>query len=138
MSDGSGAQGRALVTPELDARMLADLRAWRKTEHTIREIERGHQVWLDADELDMLLRAAAERDALKREACAMPDERPSERGLLPFCDCGSVDKYGDDLGEHSLGCPCHRAVLELALSPTISNRELNDLCKRTLAAMARE
>lgn len=70
MSDGSGAQGRALVTPELDARMLAELREWR-SRYPVAQL---HAV--TADELDMLLRAAAERDALKAAACAMPDERP--------------------------------------------------------------
>lgn len=27
------------------------------------------------------------------------------------CDCGSVDKYGDDLGEHSQTCPYHLEAL---------------------------
>lgn len=54
--------------------------------------------------------------------------------LLPFCDCGSVDKYGDDLGEHGPRCPYHLAVLRI--SPTLSSRELDDLCMRTLRAMA--
>lgn len=55
--------------------------------------------------------------------------------LLPFCDCGSVDKYGDDIGEHGARCPYHLAVLRI--SPTMSARELDDLCIRTLKAMAR-
>lgn len=58
MSDGSP------VTPELDARMLADLRAWRT------RLRHLCQLTLTIDELDMLLRVAAERDALKAAACA--------------------------------------------------------------------
>lgn len=29
----------------------------------------------------------------------------------PPCNCGSVDKYGDDLGEHSPTCPYHLAAI---------------------------
>lgn len=66
MSDGTP------VSPRLDARMLADLRAWRARHSTgIRHLT------LTIDELDMFLRVAAERDALKAAACEMPDERPS-------------------------------------------------------------
>ena len=68
MSDGSP------VTPELDARMLADLREWRR-----RHDDTGlRHLALTIDELDMLIRVAAERDALKREACEMPDERQAQ------------------------------------------------------------
>jgi hypothetical protein len=63
MSDGSP------ITPQLDARMLADLRAWRAR----RDIDPA-RVTLTIDEVDMLLRVADERDALKREACAEPGE----------------------------------------------------------------
>lgn len=66
MSDGTP------VSPELDARMLSDLRAYRARHSTgIRHL------LLMIDELDMFLRVAAERDALKAAACEMPDERPS-------------------------------------------------------------
>lgn len=66
----------------------------------------------------------------------VPVSRPlDERDLLPFCDCGSVDKNGDDLGEHGDACPYHLAVL--GLSPMVSARELDELCRRTLAAQAR-
>lgn len=64
MSDGSP------VSPERDARMLAYLRAWRRSINPI-------QVTLTVDEFNMLLRVADERDALKAAACEMPDERPS-------------------------------------------------------------
>lgn len=60
---------------ELDARMLRELREWRRSPSVVHEIERGRQVWLDPEELDLLLRIADERDALKREACAEPGER---------------------------------------------------------------
>lgn len=66
MSDGSP------VSPEIDARMLADLRAWRA-----RQDAAPRHLTLTIDELDMFLRVAAERDALKAAACEMPDERTS-------------------------------------------------------------
>lgn len=62
MSDGSP------VTPELDARMLAELREWR------RRYPIASMHGITGDELDMLLRAVDERDALKAAACEMPDE----------------------------------------------------------------
>lgn len=31
----------------------------------------------------------------------------------PACDCGSVDKYGDDIGEHGPRCPYHLAAVAL-------------------------
>lgn len=74
MADGSP------VTPELDARMLADLREWR------RRIEPSPGRWsmrLTIDELDMLLRRCAEVDELKRQACEMSDERPSTAVEIP-------------------------------------------------------
>lgn len=60
---------------------------------------------------------------------------PAEPELLPFCDCGSVDKNGDDLGEHGDECPYHLAVVRLA--EALPRFALDDLCKRTLAAQAR-
>lgn len=63
------------------------------------------------------------------------EERETPPDLLPFCDCGSVDKYGDDIGEHGPRCPYHLAVLRV--SPMMSARELDALCLRTLKAMAR-
>ena len=64
MSDGSP------VSPELDARLLADLREWRAR---LAPTNLGGNRWsarLTIDELDMLLRVAAERDALKAAAMA--------------------------------------------------------------------
>ena len=59
-----------------DEAMLADLREWRR-----RIEERGATppdvVSLTMPELDALLEAVAERDVLKREACATPDEAPA-------------------------------------------------------------
>lgn len=75
MSDGSP------VTPELDARMLADLREWR-----VRADTRDGARWsmrLTLDELDMLLRRCDELEALKRRECEMPDERPSAAVAIP-------------------------------------------------------
>lgn len=60
MSAGEMSDG----TPELDARMLADLRAWRA------HLRHLLHITVTIDELDMLLRVAAERDALKAAACA--------------------------------------------------------------------
>jgi hypothetical protein len=65
----------------LDEKMIADLRAWRdritlapsEAEHSA-----GHpySVQIRLEELDALLAAVADRDALRREACEMPDEGP--------------------------------------------------------------
>ena len=64
MSDGSP------VTPQLDARMLADLRECRARVDT----NGRWSMRLTLDELDMLLRIADERDAIRRELCEMPDD----------------------------------------------------------------
>lgn len=69
MSDGSP------VSPELDARLLADLREFRAHWNT----GIAH-VTLTIDELDMLLRVAAERDALRRELVDMPDDHAVRHG----------------------------------------------------------
>lgn len=64
MSDGSP------VSARLDAWMLADLREWRA-----RVVEKAPwSVRLTVVELDMLLRVADDRDALRRELCEMPDD----------------------------------------------------------------
>lgn len=75
MSDGSP------VSPEIDARMLADLRAWRARLDTGPTI-----IALTIDELDMFLRVAAERDALRRELVDMPDDHlaPVPVRSVPF------------------------------------------------------
>ena len=64
MSDGSP------VTPQLDARMLAELREWRRRLAPTSVDGNRWSARLTIDELDMLLRAAAERDALKAASCA--------------------------------------------------------------------
>lgn len=61
---------------------------------------------------------------------------PSKQAPLPFCNCGSVDKYGDDLGEHGPHCPYHLAVVGHVAAKT-PPAVLDDLCRRTLAAQAR-
>lgn len=87
MSDGSP------VTPELDARMLADLRAFRARHDTgLRHLT------LTIDELDMLLRVAAERDALKRDACEMPDERQAQWADPP------VIRFSDGSKRDTVNC----------------------------------
>lgn len=64
MSDGSP------VSPQLDARLLGDLREWRaRLAATSLEGNRW-SARLTIDELDMLLRAVAERDALKAALCS--------------------------------------------------------------------
>lgn len=64
MSDGSP------VTPQYDARMLAELREWRRRLAPTSLDGNRWSARLTIDELDMLLRVAAERDALKAAACA--------------------------------------------------------------------
>ena len=63
----------------LDEKMIADLRAWRDQitpAPSGAERSAGHpySVQIRLEELDALLAAVADRDALKREACEMPDE----------------------------------------------------------------
>lgn len=74
MSDGTP------VTPELDAQMLAELREWRRRY----PIASMHGV--TGDEVDMLLRVADERDALRRELVDMPDDHfaPVPVRSIPF------------------------------------------------------
>ena len=74
MSDGTPA------TPELDARMLAELREWR------RRYPIASMHGITGDEVDMLLRVAAERDTLRRELVDMPDDRfaPVPVRSVPF------------------------------------------------------
>jgi len=47
-----------------------------------------------------------------RAALGSGDEAPAIDSLPP-CNCGSVDKHGDDLGEHSPRCPYHLAALAI-------------------------
>lgn len=61
----------------LDARMLTDLRQWRRSPRVSEALARGDRAWLDPAEFDLLLRIADERDELRRQACEMPDERPA-------------------------------------------------------------
>ena len=80
MSDGTP------VSPELDARMLADLREFR-TRLVPTSLEGNRwSARLTIDELDMLLRVAAERDALRRELVDMPDDHfaPVPVRSVPF------------------------------------------------------
>lgn len=65
----------------LDGRMIDDLRAWRSLE----SVGRREQVLIGLDELDALLAAADERDALKRAACAEPKTTtPDGRSSWPL------------------------------------------------------
>lgn len=64
------------VTPELDARLIADIRAYRARMTPTRLEGERWTLRLTTDELDALLRAVDERDRLAREDCTMPDERP--------------------------------------------------------------
>ena len=85
MSDGSP------VSPQLDARMLAELREWRRRADTSDGTRWSMR--LTIDELDMLLRVADERDAIKRELCEMPDDvilapKPAIVPAIPFPEVG--------------------------------------------------
>lgn len=64
MSDG------APVSPELDARLLADLREWRSRLHPTNLDGNRWSARLTIDELDALLRIADERDALRAASVA--------------------------------------------------------------------
>lgn len=72
MADGSP------VTPELDARMLADLREWRAR---VSPDDKRWSMRLTIDELDMLLRRCADLDIARRQACADPDEIEPSAGV---------------------------------------------------------
>lgn len=41
-----------------------------------------------------------------------PTSPRHDDAAFPPCDCGSVDKYGDDIGEHGPTCPYHLAAVE--------------------------
>lgn len=69
--------------PELDARLLSELRGWRAMPSTVVAFAAGKGGWLSADEIDLLLRIADERDTLRRQSCEMPDDRPSYGYVLP-------------------------------------------------------
>lgn len=75
MSDGTP------VSPELDARMLADLRAWRA-----RQDPDLRRLTLTIDELDMFLRRCTELEELRRELVDMPDDHlaPVPVRSVPF------------------------------------------------------
>lgn len=68
---------------ELDARLLSELRGWRAMPSTVVAFAAGKGGWLSADEIDLLLRIADERDALRRQSCEMPDDRASYGYVLP-------------------------------------------------------
>ena len=93
MSDGSP------VSPQLDARMLAELREFRARWNTA-------HVTLTIDELDMLLRAAAERDALRRELVDMPDDHfaPVPVRSIPFT-AEIPDEVRERSGEPAMRTP---------------------------------
>ena len=80
MSDGSP------VTPQLDARLLADIREWRARLAPTGVDGNRWSARLTIVELDMLLRVAAERDALRRELVDMPDDHfaPVPVRSVPF------------------------------------------------------
>ena len=114
MSDGSP------VSPQLDARLLGDLREWRaRLAATSLEGNRW-SARLTIDELDMLLRAVAERDALKaalcseweadmpaeiRERAAEPDEGlpvATATGDCRYCGESIIRKTGTNVWRHSI------------------------------------
>lgn len=95
MSDGTP------VSPELDARMLADLRTWRAG-----PLADLRYLTLTIDELDMLLRVAAERDTLRRELVDMPDDRfaPVPVRSVPFT-ADIPDEVRERSGEPAMRTP---------------------------------
>ena len=54
--------------------MLTDLRQWIASPTVIAKRAAGGDVFLSWDEIDMLLRVADDRDALRRELVDMPDD----------------------------------------------------------------
>lgn len=52
---------------------------------------------------------------------------------VPPCNCGSVDKYGDDLDEHSSTCGYHVAALALT-EMGVDDEHLNAILKRARRA----
>jgi hypothetical protein len=82
MSDGSP------VSPQLDARMLADLREWR--ERIGAGVHAGRwSMRLTIDELDMLLRRVDDLETLKREMCADIAERTVDDPRRICRHCGT-------------------------------------------------
>lgn len=88
VSDGTMSDGSP-VSPELDARMLADLREWlARVDANAREARRW-SMRLTIDELDMLLRRVDDLETLKREMCADIAERTVD-GPRRICrHCGT-------------------------------------------------
>lgn len=96
MSDGTP------VSPELDARLLADLREWRSRLHPTNLDGNRWSARLTIDELDALLRIADERDALRAASVAEWEaEIPAEvrERAMPEEHCLSTAHHGS----HSWG-----------------------------------
>jgi len=85
---------RESTDAELDAKMLRELRMWR--EHNL------GPVTLEPIELDMLLRIADERDALRREMCADPDSKY----VIRACACCGHEPHGYLLPCNRQSCGC--------------------------------
>lgn len=89
---------RESTDAEADARMLADLRTWRVNRHP----SSGDQVSLGLEEVDMLLRVAAERDQLRRETCAEPETKY----VVRTCAACGHDPHGYLILCTVYPCPC--------------------------------
>jgi hypothetical protein len=67
----------------LDAQLLAELRQWRLSPSVTAAAQTKPDAFLSWEEIDMLLRIAEERDALRRQLADMPDERPTNTVEIP-------------------------------------------------------
>ena len=85
---------REATDAELDAKMLRDLRGWRERYPSTLK----GSVPLTVEELDLLLRIADERDALRRAFCEEP-EKPNPY-LVTRC-------YHCFHAPHGVGFLCH-------------------------------
>ncbi len=116
MSDGSP------VSPELDARLLADLREWRARLHPTSLEGNRWSARLTIVELDALLRIADERDALRRAAVAeweadIPAEVRERAGVgrelhaAPGAEC--THEAWEERGGSRVCADCHAVLSPL-------------------------
>jgi len=95
----------------LDARMLTELRQWVASPSVIAKRAAGGDAFLSWDEIDMLLRVADDRDAIRRELCEMPDDvtLAPKLAVVRYDSCGIASGCGGDEVCAAL-CPSRRGA----------------------------
>lgn len=92
---------RDTTDAEVDASILSHLRGWWVT------ITRRDGYWLGHEEVDLLMRVADERDALRRAACTDPDEPHGDpRYVINTCGACGHEPHGVGYLCIRATCPC--------------------------------